>query len=123
MKNSKKDQALAALVTHSTIREASKSSGIPERTLWRYMEQPDFSERLAVEKGKLISSASDRLKSKLDAATQAIADVMEDAEAPPQTRVNAARTILEFSLKYTEMADVIHRLNELERQVMADNGR
>lgn len=123
MKNSKQEQALAALMANPTIREASKASGIPERTLWRYLKQQDFSGRLEAEKGKLISVASDRLKSKLDAATRAIADVMEDADAPPQTRINAAKIILEFSLKYAEMSDVIHRLDELERQVIADSGR
>ena len=122
MKNSKEAQALAALVSHSTVRQSAAASGIPERTLWRFLERPDFSERLEAEKGKLIATASDSLKSKLTAATTTLANVMEDVDTPPQVKVTAARTILEFSLRYSEMADVLHRLDELERQIAADNG-
>lgn len=122
MKNSKEAQALAALVSSSTVRQASAASGIPERTLWRLLEKPDFSARLEQEKEKLISTASDSLKAKVHAATRAIADVMEDADAPAAARITAAKTILEYALRYAEMADVIHRLDELERQMAADSG-
>lgn len=122
MKNSRQDAAIAALVSNPTVREASKASGIPERTLWRYLGQEDFTKRLDEERSKLVSDATDRLKSKLAAATSAIAEVMEDKDAPPQTRVNAAKVILELSLKYSEMSDIIHRLDELERQTMAEDG-
>lgn len=122
MKNSRQDAAIAALVSNPTVRDASKASGIPERTLWRYLGQEDFTKRLDEERSKLVSDATDRLKSKLAAATSAIAEVMEDKDAPPQTRVNAAKVILEFSLKYSEMSDIIHRLDELERQTMAEDG-
>lgn len=122
MKNSRQDAAIAALVSNPTVRDASKASGIPERTLWRYLGQEDFTKRLDEERSRLVSDATDRLKSKLAAATSAIAEVMEDQDAPPQTRVNAAKVILEFSLKYSEMSDIIHRLDELERQTMAEDG-
>lgn len=122
MKNSKEAQALAALVSNGTVRQAAAASEIPERTLWRLLEKPDFSARLEQEKMKLIATASDSLKSKLTAATTTLANVMEDVDTPPQVRVTAARTILEFSLRYSEMADVLHRLDELERLINADNG-
>lgn len=122
MKNSRQDAAIAALVSNPTVREASKVSGIPERTLWRYLGQEDFTTRLEEERSKLVSDATERLKSKLAAATSAIAEVMEDQDAPPQVRVNAARTILEFSLKYVEVSDIVRRLDELERQTAAENG-
>lgn len=122
MMNSRQEVAIAALIAHPTVREAAKASNIPERTLWRYLGQEDFTKRLDEERGKLVSCATDRLKSKLAAATSAIAEVMEDQDAPPQTRVNAAKVILEFSLKYSEMSDIIHRLDELERQTMAEDG-
>lgn len=122
MKNSKEAQAIAALVSHSTVRQAAVASGIPERTLWRLLERPDFSERLEQEKEKLISTASDSLKGKLNAATTALADVMESEATPPQAKIAAAKTILEYALRYVETADILHRLDQLERQTMADNG-
>lgn len=122
MKNSKEAQALAALVSHSTVRQAAATSGIPERTLWRLLERPDFSARLEQEKIKLIATASDSLKSKLTAATATLANVMEDEDTPPQAKISAAKLILEFSLRYSEMADVLHRLDGLERLINADNG-
>lgn len=44
---------------------------------------------------------------------------MADPLAPPQTRLNAARTTLEFTLKATEQLDILTRLEALEA---AQNG-
>lgn len=122
MKSGKEAQALAALVSNGTVRKAAAASGIPERTLWRLLERQDFSEKLEQEKERLITTASDNLKAKLNAATTALADVMENEATPPQARIAAAKTILEYALRYVETTDILHRLDQLERQTMADNG-
>ena len=40
---------------------------------------------------------------------------MEDGEEPTQARITAARSILEYSLKLTEQADILEQLRELEK--------
>ncbi len=41
---------------------------------------------------------------------------MQDNTAPPQTRVNAARTVLEYAAKYDEQANLLRRVERLEQQ-------
>ena len=40
--------------------------------------------------------------------------VTDDAEASP-AQISAARTLLDFNLKFTELTDVLDRLTELEQ--------
>ena len=59
------------------------------------------------------------LRGSLEDATSVVRELMADPLAPPQTRLNAARTTLEFTLKATEQLDILTRLEALEA---AQNG-
>ena len=45
---------------------------------------------------------------------------MRDEEAPPQTRLNAADTILRNSMKLSERVDILERLDALEDKLEDD---
>ena len=40
--------------------------------------------------------------------------IMNNPKAPPQTRLNAARTVLEYGFKSIEQLDILKRLEALE---------
>ena len=42
---------------------------------------------------------------------------MEDTDTAPQVRLNASALILQNCLKYTEQADIISRIEELEKSM------
>ena len=47
-------------------------------------------------------------------AVDALADMMNNADIPPQTRLAAPRMILENGFKATETMDIMERLDTLE---------
>ena len=97
MNNGREEKILAALLATSTVRDASKKCGVPE----------------------LVRVAWDGLRGSLEDATAVVRELMADPLAPPQTRLNAARTVLEFTLRATEQLDILTRLEALEA---AQNG-
>ena len=54
------------------------------------------------------------LQERAHAAADTLATIMQDKDAPAQTRVSAAAEILRQNVKYTEITDVLKQLSELE---------
>lgn len=119
MNNARTEKILAALLATSTVRDASKKCGVPERTVYRYLADPDFREKYQRQRTELTRVAWDGLRGSLEDATSVVRELMADPLAPPQTRLNAARTALEFTLRATEQLDILTRLEALES---AQNG-
>ena len=80
-----------------------------------YMKDPEFSTAYKQAAAGLLSNATMQLRQNLTAAIDRLGKIVtDDAEASP-AQISAARTLLDFNLKFTEMADVLGRLAELER--------
>ena len=119
MNNGREEKILAALLATSTVRDASKKCGVPERTIHRRLADPNFRAEYQQRRSELVRVAWDGLRGSLEDATAVVRELMADPLAPPQTRLNAARTTLEFTLKATEQLDILTRLEALEA---AQNG-
>ena len=119
MNSGREEKILAALLAAPTVREAAITSGIPERTVYKYLARPDFRAEYQRKKTELVRVAWDGLRGSLVEAIDVVRGLMADPLAPPQTRLNAARTTLEFTLKATEQLDILTRLEALEA---AQNG-
>ena len=90
-------------------------AGIGESTLRTYLQDPEFSTAYKQASAELLNSATMQLRQNLTAAIDRLGQIVtDDAEASP-AQISAARTLLDFNLKFTEMADVLGRLAELER--------
>ena len=59
-------------------------------------------------------AARNVLQERAHAAADTLATIMQDADAPAQTRVSAAAEILRQTVKYTEITDIMQQLDELE---------
>lgn len=53
-------------------------------------------------------------------ATENVVDMINNEEISPQTRLNAIRTLLEYSIKFTENVDILPRIETLEKMKDAD---
>lgn len=98
------------------VRAASEYSGISESTLWRYLKEPEFCTILDQRRAETMQRAAAALNEQLESAAQTIQAIMQDNTAPPQTRVNAARAVLEYAAKYDEQANLLRRVERLEQQ-------
>jgi len=107
-------RALAALLTSRTILEAATTAGVSERTLRRWLTQPEFA---STYRSAAREAASEAVSSLLAAQREAV-DVLVAClhDGTPATRVRAARCLLELGVRVGE-TDVDERLQLLEREV------
>ena len=122
VKNSKRELLLSALLTHATVREAAASVNIPETTAYNHLRDPEFNEEYRQRKRQAVAEASDFLQSRLNEAAQAVRSLMNNEKVSPRTRLDAARTLLEYGYKAFTDTEILQRIEQLE-QSMDDNGR
>lgn len=113
----RKEKALQALLISRTRAEAAKAAGIGESTLRSYMQDPEFVERYREAFGNLITDATRQAQQAIAPALSTLREVVEDVDENAQARISAARSLLEYALKLTEQADILGRLDELERAI------
>lgn len=110
-----KEKLLAALLTSRSKKDAAAAAGIAERTMRTYFEDPEFCQRYREAFAGVIEDATRQAQALLMPALSTLQTVMEDEEIPAQARITAAKSIIDYSLKLTEQADILEQLRELER--------
>lgn len=118
----KKEKALAALLTCPTKDAAAKQAGITARTMSVYLSDPEFQAEYKRAFGGMVEAAARQAQQALHPAIDTLRDIMRDDEQNGQVRVSAARSLLEYALKLTEQADILGRLDDLERQIGGEHG-
>ena len=111
----RKEKALQALLVCRTRAEAAQAAGIGESTLRTYFQDPEFTERYEAAFADMVRDAAQQAKQTLSPALSTLREIMEDTGEQAQARITAARSILEYSLKLTEQADILEQLRELEK--------
>lgn len=94
-----KEKALRAVLTCKNKREAAAAAGITDRTLRAYFQQIDFQTAYQEAINDLMQDANQQAKSALSTAISVLSEITEDAQAPPASRIAAARSLLEYALK------------------------
>lgn len=103
-----------ALLEQPNKQDAARAAGISPRALRSYLSDPAFVaeyERLQTEQ---ITDAAQRGRRNMSAAMDAFKRIMDDESQNGQTRVQAARSLLEFSLRLDERENVLKRIAALE---------
>lgn len=113
--NAKTELLISALLTHPTIKEASDATGIPESTIYNYLKKPSFKEKYNKAKFDIIKQTTTYLQGLMSDTVRIIHDIASDEEIQPQARITACRTLLEYSVKFTETNDIIQRLEEITK--------
>ena len=120
--NQNKEKALAALLTCNTQEEAAARAGISSRTLRNYLKDPEFSEQYRKANGQLVTAATLQIQRSLAPAINTLREIAEDGEANMTARIQAARGLLEYGIRLSELGDIYRRIEELEAAVEAERG-
>jgi len=100
---SKSDEVLvAALIEHGTIRDAAKAVNIGERTFYDRMKSPEFQIMYDAAKADIMRAAVLNISKHLQTAVDTIAEILQDKDINPATRLQAAQTILNHAGKLQE---------------------
>jgi hypothetical protein len=109
------EKAMAALLTSDTQTEAAAKCGISDRTLRGYLADPAFYAEYQRRKRQVVSDATRQLQASYQSAIQALRDIVECEGCAEAARISAARTLLEYGMRFAEHNDILTRLEDLER--------
>lgn len=118
----KQIRALEALASGETTVDAAAAAGITRRQLARWMGEPAFDQALREAKAIIYRESIARIVGAMSTATTTLVDICGDLTVSPQSRVSAARCILESALKAFGQVELDQRLTELEALVETRNG-
>jgi histone acetyltransferase (RNA polymerase elongator complex component) len=111
----KKEEAIVALLTTRTVDEAARAAKISAKTLMRWQKEPEFDLAFRAAKRAAFGQAIARLHQLSSAAVSTLGKVMLEGGTPPATRVRAADSILNHTIKAIENEDIETRVSALER--------
>jgi hypothetical protein len=113
--SAKKEAAILALLTARSIDDAARTAEVPPRTLYRWLQEPEFDAAYRKARRAAFAQATARLQQATGAAVATLLKIMVDTNAPPSTRVRAADSVLDHATKAVEIEDVEVRVAALEQ--------
>ena len=116
----KREQAILALLTQPSIAEAAKTAGVSEATLWRWLKDEEFSKSYREAKRRAVEQAVSRLQQLSGEAADTLGHVMASPVVRANTRVTAARVVLEMAVKAVETEDLAARIEKLEHLIESE---
>jgi hypothetical protein len=114
----KKEAAIEALLSQRSIDEAARVAGVAAKTLYRWLEVPEFREEYLKARRQVFFQATARLQQASGAAASIMLTLMLDANVPASSRLRAADSVLDRGAKGIDQEDLelrLRRLEELEK--------
>jgi transposase-like protein len=111
----KKEEAIAALLSHRSIEDAARTIGINPNTLLRWMKEPEFKTAYREARRAAFGQSIARLQQATTAAVSTLLKIMVDTNTPASTRVRAADSVINHATKAIEIEDIDARVAALEQ--------
>ena len=108
------ERAIIALLNEQTISRAAAVAEVGQRTLYRWLRQPEFSRAYREARREAFGQAIALTQRYAPLAVNTLAQVMMDDNAPSSSKVAAATTILRFGREGIELDDLAARVEALE---------
>lgn len=109
------EAVMVALLSNPKIKDAAAAAGVNEATVWRLMQREDFQIRYREAAGKVFDSTLGTLQG---ATAEAVATLQKNLTCGvPAAEVQAAKIILDFTMKARELFDFGDRIKALEAKL------
>lgn len=117
-----RDLAAVALAGGKTAKEAAVVAGVSERTVFHWLSDPSFKQRVSELRGEMVGAALGRLSDGLCAAADALNELVKQQD--PDVKLKAAVKVIELALRVREQVEIESRLAAVERVIQgeADGG-
>jgi hypothetical protein len=115
----RQEQAIIALISEAGVTKASAVTGIPERTIYNWLEQPKFRSAYLNSRRRSYGHAVGLCGYYAPMAVQTLAKVMSDPQAPHSARVSAAINMLKAGREGIELDELVMRIEALEKAQQA----
>src|SRR5262245_51915165 len=113
--NRKREEALAALLSTTSIEKAAQKAGLSERTLHNWLADPEFLGAYRDARRQVVEGAVTRLQKAAGAAVRCLKRNLTCGNAGAEIR--AALGILDHAVKAVEVMDLAQQLAELKREI------
>lgn len=113
-----KERAVRALLTAHTKAEAAQAAGISPRTLRAYLSDPEFMVRYQEAFRNLLDDCTREAQRSISPALGVLREISSDTKTPAAVRVQAAKSLIDFGIRFTYQIDTLHRIDELEKIVL-----
>lgn len=108
------EKLLTALLTTSTINSAAEKAGVTEKTIRNRLADPDFRAEYDQRRRSMVDNACKTLQLAMTGASAILGNIAKDQSVSPAARISAARSVLEYGYKLTELTDLAARVAALE---------
>lgn len=115
------EEIIAALLQHGTIKEAAEAAGIAPRTMYDRMHNDDFRREYADARAGVTRAAAAAINSKLSAAIETVTEIMQNPEANPAIRLQAAQTIITNAAKFADRLTADEAHSKAEHKTWVDD--
>lgn len=113
-KQTNKEKALNALLNSPSIREASRTSGLSEETIYRYLKDTEFKQEYTTARRRIFEQNIFKLQSLHNQAVETLQRNLNCEN--PSVEVRAAQIVIESNRKDFETFDILERLEQLENE-------
>lgn len=121
--NEKHIKAIEALLQEPTVSAAAKKAGVGQATLFRWLNDSQFSAAYKEARGRMLEGALTSLQSASVDAVNCLREVINDSSAQVSARVSAAKSVLDLGLKAREIFELEDRIEYLEKYLEMTAGR
>ena len=118
--STKKQAAIAALLTSPSITEAAEASGIGRSTMHRWLEDPEFKQALSAAEADAISSAVRRMIGDMSDNLSTMRDIRVSEDSSPALKLRAAALLDASLLRWREAATLEERLVAIEARLTSE---
>lgn len=108
-------EILQTLITCGGVSAAAQALDVSKAMIFNRLKDDTFRSQYDCLQGIILSDVSAALVARTSAAANLLADVVENPAEPTGTRVNAANCMLGHCLRYVEAANILRRLDALEK--------
>lgn len=108
---------LKAMLEESTISKAAEKAGISRETARKYLGDTAFKAELDKRRSECLNDTVRFLQSKLTVCSEQLVRIVENEDTADQVKINAINTVFSNFKTMSETAEIITRLEEIERLI------
>lgn len=121
--NARQHRAIKALLVSKNTTEAALTANVAERTLYRWLSDPEFKAELSQAEGNIIDETGRRLIALCGLAIETLENILSKENASDTLKLRAAQAVQDYTLKLRELRNVEQRLAELEAAVYGNQDK
>lgn len=106
-------QAIPLIISNATFTKGAEAAGISRKTLYKWLEQPEFKKELESQRKQLTSEAFGILEWGLTKAVAVLVGLLNSKD--DRLKRLAAKDVIDFIIRHKENEDLDERLKEVEK--------